>query len=109
MREAKVFYLDIPFEERLNYITENYGVYDLGGLKDATKRISKRLGDLECRKTIQFLEEQNFTEAFRILLRYYDKFYDKATDNREPTSIHKIICEGISAERNAEKILKAFG
>ncbi len=105
MREAKVFYLDIPFEERLIYITENYGVYDLEGLKDATKRISKRLGGLDTKLALQFLDEKNFTEAFRILLRYYDKFYDRATDNREPNSIHKILCEEISPDKNTEKIL----
>lgn len=104
MREAKVFYLDIPFEERLQYIVENYGVHDVERLKDATLRIRKRLGNLDCQNAIQFLEEKNFTEAFRILLHYYDKFYDRATEKREISSVRRINCENISAENNAEKI-----
>ena len=104
MREAKVFYLDIPFEERLKYIVENYGVFDVEHLKDATNRISQKLGGLNTKLTLQFLDEKNFTEAFRILLHYYDKFYDRATDKREISSVKKISCEEIFPEKNAEKI-----
>ena len=36
MRKAPVFFLDIPFEERLNYITEEYGKLKKETLKEAT-------------------------------------------------------------------------
>lgn len=105
MREAKVFYLDVGFEERLKYIVENYGVFDIEKLKDATKRISQKLGGLNTKLTLQFLDEKNFTEAFRILLHYYDKFYDRATEKREISSVKRIGCEEISPEKNTEKLL----
>jgi len=47
MRSAKVMYLEIPFEKRLDYLIETYGHYNLEDLKAATLRIQKRLGGLE--------------------------------------------------------------
>ena len=57
MRAAKVFYLNIPFEARLNYITDCYGNFDQKRLKAATVRIQKRLGGLNTKNALQFFEE----------------------------------------------------
>jgi tRNA 2-selenouridine synthase len=46
-------------------------------------RIQKRLGGLETKLAISFLLENNHKECFRILLKYYDKYYDKGLHNRE--------------------------
>ncbi len=96
MKTSSVIYLDIPFEERLNYIVETYGSFSIGDLVQATLRIQKRLGGMETKKTIQFLQEGNLHEAFSILLKYYDKFYNRATELRNPQLIKKIKSEHIS-------------
>jgi tRNA 2-selenouridine synthase len=103
MRKAPVYFLDIPFEERLNHLEEEYGRLDVEKLKDATIRISKRLGGLETKNTLQYLEENNIKEAFRILLHYYDKFYLKGLLNREnlSTLLKKIPCEGVSPNNSS--------
>lgn len=83
MRQSPVFFLEIPFEERLEHIAEEYGVCDPEKLIDSVRRISQRLGGLETKNAINWLQEGNFREAFRILLHYYDKLYIKGLHNRE--------------------------
>jgi tRNA 2-selenouridine synthase len=104
MRNAKVIYLDIPFEERLAYLVDTYGSLPADELKAATFRIQKRLGGLNTKNAIQFLEERNLKEAFSILLKYYDKLYTMATDQRQKDRIEMIGIEKISPSSIAAKI-----
>ena len=83
MRSSKVYFFNIPFEERLQYLTEEYGVQKKDALVTAIMRIQKRLGGLETKTAINFLLENNCKESFRILLNYYDKYYLKGLHNRE--------------------------
>ncbi|MBK6379084.1 MAG: tRNA 2-selenouridine(34) synthase MnmH [Chitinophagaceae bacterium] len=107
MRKAPVFFLDIPFEERLNYITEEYGKLKKETLKEAILRIQKRLGGLETKNAINFLEEKQYAACFRILLTYYDKWYHKGLYNRENISslLNKIPCTGVDTQINTQKLL----
>ena len=99
MRNSPIFFLEIPFEERLNHIVEEYGECEKEKLIDSTKRISQRLGGLDAKNTIGFLEKDEMKEAFRILLRYYDKHYLKGLHNRKSVSslLTKIDCETVTA------------
>lgn len=100
MRKSPIVFLDIPFEERLEHIVEEYGSCNDESLLLAIRRISKRLGGLDTKKTIAFLQQKNYKEAFWILLHYYDKFYLKGLNNREHllTLLTKINCETVGAE-----------
>ena len=80
MRLAPLYFLDIPFEERLDYIVKDYGKGDIEKLVNAIIRIQKRLGGLEAKNAIQCLLEQDIRGCFAILLRYYDKWYLKGLD-----------------------------
>lgn len=99
MRKSPIFFLEIPFEERLDHILEEYGECEKEKLIDSTKRISQRLGGLDAKLTIGFLERGEMKEAFRILLRYYDKHYLKGLHNRKDVSslLTKIDCETVTA------------
>lgn len=107
MRKAPVLFMDIPFEQRLNYITEEYGKLKKETLKEAILRIQKRLGGLETKNAIRFLEEDNYKECFRILLSYYDKWYYKGLQNRENLSslLNKIPCADVDTAINTQKLL----
>ena len=70
MRTSHVYFLDIPFEERLNYLVATYGNFDKEKLAEAIERIQKRLGGLETKNAISFLSENNIRECFSILLKY---------------------------------------
>ena len=93
MRAAMVAYVDIPFEERLNYLIKDYKIVLNEDLTASTLRIAKRLGGLETKNVLQYLAEDNRKEAFRILLRYYDKWYDIGISKREQSPIQKFTFE----------------
>ena len=107
MRKSPILFLDIDFEERLNHIVEEYGACDKETLIGCVERISKRLGGLDAKNAIAFLEEGNIPEAFRILLRYYDKRYSKALHNRDNLSalLTTVVCQKVSPT-NAELLSK---
>ena len=104
MRKSPLFFLDIPFEERLKYIVSNYGLFKEEELINAIERIQKRLGGLETKNAIKFLKENNLTDSFRILLHYYDKWYLKSLYNRENIEVilNKIPCPTVDIG-NVEK------
>jgi tRNA 2-selenouridine synthase len=107
MRNSPVSFLEIPFEERLNYLTEEYGKFEKEKLVNAIIRIQKRLGGLETKTAINYLLENNHKECFRILLTYYDKWYQKGLLNREnlPTLLNKIPCPGVDVKTITNSLL----
>lgn len=107
MRTKPVFFLDVPFEERLNHIIKEYGGFEKEKLVNAIIRIKKRLGGLETKTAINYLLEDDVKECFRILLKYYDKLYIKGLYNREnaETLTCKIPVDQVDAEQNAGKLV----
>jgi tRNA 2-selenouridine synthase len=98
MRQSPVYFIDIPFEERLAHIIEEYGALDKEEIRGGIERIRKRLGGLETRNALQFLEDGNIRECFSILLKYYDKHYLKGLHNRQNLSslLTNISCSSVS-------------
>ena len=107
MRQSPVHFLDIPFDERLDHLVGEYGCLDKGKMIEAIERIKERLGGLEAKKAIEYLIEDNTIESFRILLKYYDKWYTKGLHNRANINslLHLINCESVSPE-NAKKLVQ---
>lgn len=108
MRKKKVYFLEIPFESRLDYINLHYGKFEKSELVNAIIRIKKRLGGLETKTAMNFLLEDDTKEAFRILLQYYDKLYGKNLENNRENiaqSVTRINCDAVDDLANAENIL----
>lgn len=107
MRSSPVVFLDIPFEERLTYLTEEYGKFDKAAMVNAVIRIQNRLGGLETKQAVNYLLENNHRECFRILLKYYDKYYAKGLAARatDPALIKKINCSTVDVNTNIQKLL----
>ena len=107
MRTKPIFFVDIPFDQRLDYIIATYGLNNKETLVNSIIRIQKRLGPLETKTAIGFLLEDNFKACFEILLNYYDKSYNKALHNREnlDSLLNKIKCSSVDTISNTEKLL----
>ena len=107
MRKSPLLFLDIPFEERLNYLTVEYGKFEKANIVNAIIRIQKRLGGLETKLAINYLLENNYRECFSILLTYYDKYYAKGLHNREnlPALLNKIVCVNGDIKSNTQKLI----
>jgi tRNA 2-selenouridine synthase len=107
MRKTQVFFVDIPFEERLKHIVLEYGKLEKERLVNAVIRIKKRLGGLETKEAVNALIEDRIEDCFRILLTYYDKWYSKGLHNRENLEalLHKIPCKTVQ-ESNINQLLQ---
>lgn len=106
MRNAPVYFLDIPFEERLVYLEATYGNFEKEKLADSIERIQKRLGGLETKTALNYLSDNNIKECFRILLKYYDKLYHKGLHNRKnyDSLLNIIPCNGVNSSVNVNKL-----
>lgn len=106
MRESPLYFFDIPFEERVKYIAENYGKFDKQELINCILKIQKRLGGLNTKNAIQFLKSDDFASAFSILLKYYDKMYRESLYNRTgiETLLNKINCEKVESKNVSQLI-----
>lgn len=98
MRKSPVYFLEIPFTERLKHIAEEYGSLDKQRMIDAINRIRERLGGLEAKNAVNFLENGQISECFSILLTYYDKWYLRGLHNREGLNslLITLKCESIT-------------
>ena len=106
IRNAPLFFIEIPFSERLAFILNQYGNLDIEKLIEATTRIQKRLGPLDTTTAINYLKENKIKEAFEILLGYYDKQYIKAMNKRENIKniLQTFSSNTIDAEENKQKL-----
>lgn len=100
LRQKPLYFLDVPFEERLHHIVEEYGNLPRERLVNAIIRIKKRLGGLETKEAINALVEDRIADSFRILLTYYDKWYSKGMHNREDLAslLRKVPCERVEPQ-----------
>ncbi|MEO8821650.1 MAG: tRNA 2-selenouridine(34) synthase MnmH, partial [Ginsengibacter sp.] len=58
MRKSKLYFLDIPFEERLKNVVKVYGDFEKQKLTECVLKIQKRLGGLDTKNTLQFINEE---------------------------------------------------
>jgi tRNA 2-selenouridine synthase len=108
MRNSTCYFMTIPFEQRLAFILEGYGKFDAQSLIEATERIQKRLGGLETKNAIAHIMQGELKEAFSILLKYYDKWYEKNAKNEVLPKVELIpvLSEMVDPHYNASLLEK---
>ena len=87
MREVSVIKMDLPKEERVTFLEEDYGSLAKDFLKESVLKIAKRLGPLETKLTLQAIDEGRMKDFIRQVLVYYDKTYQKGINTRVPESV----------------------
>lgn len=107
MRQSPIYFLDIPFEERLKHIVQEYGGLDTEKVIDAITRISEKLGHLNAKTAVLLLKEGKIIESFEILLKYYDKFYFRSLHNREGINslLRTVECKSVTPENTSPLVL----
>ena len=108
MRNSTCYFMTIPFEQRLLFILEGYGKFDQQSLVEATERIQKRLGGLETKNAVEHIIQGELKEAFSILLKYYDKWYEKNAQNQVLPKVELIpvLSEMVDPNHNAHLLEK---
>ena len=103
MQAAPVLEIQRSEQERVDRLVEVYGCHEQQDLREATQRISKRLGPQRTQKALDAIDQQNWAEACQAMLDYYDRCYDKELE-RSPAR-DTVNLEGLSTEDSAGLLL----
>ena len=106
MKSSTVYFLEIPLESRLDFICKTYGKLPHEQVIEAIYRIQKRLGGLETKNAVKLIESGDIKGCFDILLRYYDKWYLKASQKKQ--AIIHVPLEAVDIEANLKVLEKLF-
>jgi len=106
MRNAKLYFIDIPKDERVKHLVSEYASCNKHLLAESINQISKRLGGLNVKNAIGFLEKENHYEVAKIALHYYDKSYLKGMNRREKEKVIQIPLPSTNHYENALEIEK---
>lgn len=106
MRNAKVYYIDLAYEARVNYLVEAYGKFSREELIAATERIGKRLGGQHVKRALEAIREGDLKTACEISLVYYDKSYTFGLEQRNKDHIINCPFEKLVPEEIANSLRK---
>lgn len=100
MINSTVIAIELPLKDRVTRLSRDYTGCNPQLLIDSTNRISKKLGNDNAKKAIEFISAGDFESAIEITLRYYDKTYRFGLESKKK---NPIICSLSSdnIEKNA--------
>jgi tRNA 2-selenouridine synthase len=106
MRNARVIFLKVPFESRVERLTREYGVFRKTELVESIEKLRTRLGGLQVKKALEALAQDDLKLCCEILLRhYYDKTYLHGLNRRNPKTIYTLETDTPDPQKNAERLL----
>jgi tRNA 2-selenouridine synthase len=105
MRSARTIYMQLPLEERVVYLSAEYGKFPREQLKEAIEKITKRLGHLQAKNALDALAENDLKTTCRICLSYYDRSYTHGVDQRAATTIQQIDFNHIDIDAIAQQLI----
>ena len=108
IRSSIVLCIEIPVEERVDYLLTEYGKFPLEDLKTGITKIKKRLGGKSFKLAIESIENNDIKTATEIALRYYDKAYIYGLSNRNKEMVYFMKCDDLNHKLNAEKIAEFY-
>ncbi|SDD62615.1 tRNA 2-selenouridine(34) synthase MnmH [Niabella drilacis] len=94
MREALLIDLQVPEEQRVVTLLQDYGHLDPDFLVEGTERIHKRLGPVQTKEAIAAIREGRMADFIRIALVYYDKAYRKGLGMRPAGKVFGLVASG---------------
>jgi tRNA 2-selenouridine synthase len=106
LRAAFLVDLQVPADQRVDALVEEYGSLDTEFLVECTERIHKRLGPLQTKYAIAAIRDGRMADFIRLVLVYYDKTYRKGLDSREPDKIIPMPVSNSDTDRTARQLIK---
>lgn len=106
MHASDLYFLEIPSAERNQFLLKYYGRFSVESLEESILRLEKRLGGKDTQDAIRYLKEGDRKSCFEILLKYYDKTYNKGFEshNFDELKVTRIPCSKVGTE-NIEQLL----
>lgn len=104
MTNAKVIHINLPFNDRLEYLVKEYGKYSVEQLKESILKITKRLGPEQTKISLEALDKNDLRTACQMCLTYYDKTYSHGLSKREKRSVEELNCEVLHPDKIAQSL-----
>lgn len=105
MRTAKVIKLELDKKKRVERLVKEYTGFDKKPLIDSIINISRRLGGLDTKKTIEAVEKGDFRTAIDIVLSYYDKSYTYGLGKRKDQTVLSLQLDEDNPGKSAERVI----
>lgn len=105
MREAILYFAEMPQEERADRLVQDYGLFEPSVLADAVKRIEKRLGPQHCKAALEALAQRDLRTVARITLAYYDKTYARGAAQRDPARVRRVAAHAHDLRGLAQRLI----
>ena len=103
MKKAPILEIIKTKHERIENLVNVYSQNSQSELKDAIKRISKRLGPERTKEAILAIEKKEWSKACKAMLDYYDRCYEYELEKIK--NINSIDLSGLNIELSLKKIL----
>lgn len=104
MREARVVEIEVPFDDRVQFLVEGYAQHNAEDMVAAIRRLQKRLGGGRMNDAIALYEDGDFVGTAALLLQYYDKGY-RHSDSSYVSKTETVVADDCDASKNAELLL----
>ncbi len=105
MTAAPLVLVDIPFDQRVRRLAEEYGSFEQGELSAFIRKISPRMGGDKANAAISALEKGNLTGAVSEVLAYYDKAYQYGLSRYEGREILNIKTENRRLQSISKQVI----
>ena len=90
MRNSPIIILDDLLENRIAKSVFQYKNYKKEDLKNAVKKLEKKLGSVAAKEASTFIDDEKYDDSCSILFSYYDKHYNFSISQRNPQSISSL-------------------
>jgi tRNA 2-selenouridine synthase SelU len=77
MLASPMIHLDVPFEQRLMHILQEYKFLDPDKFRSSLRSLEERMGTSQNHKALHFHDTGQKERCFELLLKYYDSAYEK--------------------------------
>lgn len=90
MDQSPIINLQIPLDHRIDRLVCEYAQFPKEALVASFTKIKKRIGGLNLKLALAALDKEDFREAARIALQYYDKSYNYVLSKRPKESLFQL-------------------
>jgi tRNA 2-selenouridine synthase len=105
MKNAPLLHIEVPLENRVQHLVDVYGSTSKEALVLSFEKIVKKLGFDQAKNAIEAVKSDNYAEAARIGLTYYDKAYIKSFETNTTLQKHILHPPQYNYEKTARELI----
>ncbi|HRZ41636.1 MAG TPA: tRNA 2-selenouridine(34) synthase MnmH [Bacteroidales bacterium] len=106
MSRSPLIFLNIPVHQRVKHLVDTYARMKQEHLAESIRKLTKRLGYDQTRIALEALDKDDFQRVAEIMLYFYDKYYLKGSQKRDPSKVVEVVLNSVNHEENAARLLQ---